>query len=38
MDTRELIELLYQTYNPKTSQTEKLGKDPEKLKLESTTI
>lgn len=38
MDTRELIELLYQTYNPKTCQTEKLGKDPEKLKLESTTI
>lgn len=38
MDTRELIELLYQTYNPKTSQTEKLGKDTEKLKLESTTM
>lgn len=38
MDTRELIELLYQTYNPKTSQTQKIPKAQEDLKIETTTI
>ena len=38
MDTRELIELLYRTYNPKTSQTQKLPKDVADLKLEQTTL
>jgi hypothetical protein len=38
MDTRELIELLYQTYNPKTSQTQKMPKDGDELKLEQTTL
>lgn len=38
LDTRELIELLYQTYNPKTSQSEKIPKDIAGLKLEATTL
>lgn len=38
MDTRELIELLYQTYNPKTSQTQKIPKMQDDLKIETTTI
>lgn len=38
LDTRELIELLYKTYNPKTSQTQKVPKDMVDLKLEQTTL
>jgi hypothetical protein len=38
LDTRELIELLYKTYNPKTSQTQKMPKDVMGLKMEQTTL
>lgn len=38
LSTRELIELMYQIYNPKTSQNQKLPKDPGQLKLEETTL
>ncbi len=38
LSTRELIEMLYQTYNPKTSQTQKIPKDIEDLGLEATAL
>lgn len=38
LDTRGLIELLYQIYNPKTSQIQKLPKEPEKMELDETTL
>lgn len=38
LNTRELIELMYQIYNPKTSQNQKLPKDVEELKLEKTAL
>lgn len=38
MNTRELIELMYQIYNPKTSQNQKLPKDMEALNIEKTTL
>lgn len=38
LNTRELIELMYQIYNPKTSQNQKLPKDVGQLKLEETTL
>lgn len=38
LNTRELIELMYQIYNPKTSQNQKLPKDLEKLKLEGNVL
>ncbi len=38
LDTRGLIEMLYQTYNPKTSQQQKIPKDLDQLKLERTAL
>lgn len=38
LDTRGLIEMLYQTYNPKTSQIQKIPKNIEDLKLEKTAL
>lgn len=38
LNTRDLIELLYQTYNPKTSQTQKLPTDTAPLKLEANAL
>ncbi len=38
LDTRELIELMYKVYNPRTSQTEKIPDDLEQLKTEKTTL
>lgn len=38
LDTRELIELMYKVYNPKTSQTEKIPADMGALKTEKTTL
>lgn len=38
LNTRDLIELLYQIYNPKTSQVEKLPKDETELNVEEATI
>lgn len=38
MNTRELIELMYQIYNPKTSQNQKLPKDMEQLNLEENVL
>lgn len=38
LNTRELIELFYQIYNPKTSQNQKLPKDLDALKLEKTDL
>lgn len=38
LNTRELIELMYQIYNPKTSQTQKLPKEMEPLHMEGTTL
>ena len=37
MTTRDLLELYYQVYNPKTSQHQKIPKDMGDLKLEKTT-
>lgn len=37
LKTRDLLELYYQIYNPKTSQNEKIPKDMEKLGLDKTT-
>lgn len=38
LETRELIELLYKVYNPKTSQLEKIPDDIGALKTEKTTL
>jgi len=38
LNTRDLIALLYETYNPKTSQTEKLPLDIGEMKLEETAM
>jgi len=38
LHTRELLEVLYQVYNPKTSQLEKIPEDMDALKEEKTTI
>jgi hypothetical protein len=38
LTTRELIELMYQIYNPKTSQTQKIPKDVSLLNLEETAL
>jgi len=38
LDTRELIELLYVTYNPHTAQTQKIPKQASDLNLEQTTM
>lgn len=38
LNTKELIELMYKVYNPKTSQTEKIPNDIEVLKTEKTTL
>ncbi len=38
LNTRDLIELLYQTYNPKTAQIQKLPMDIAQLKLETTAL
>lgn len=38
LDTRELIELMYKVYNPKTSQTEKIPGNLDVLKTEKTTL
>ncbi len=38
LDTRGLLEMLYQVYNPKTSQLEKIPKDLDALKEEKLTI
>ncbi len=38
LSTRDLIEMLYQTYNPKTSQNQKIPKNIEDLKLEATAL
>jgi hypothetical protein len=38
MNTRDLIDLLYKIYNPKTSQVQKLPKDGANLNLETTTL
>lgn len=37
MKTRDLLELYYQIYNPKTSQNEKIPKDLDQLDLDKTT-
>lgn len=36
--TKELVDLLYQTYNPKTSQTQKLPLDLDQLNIEDNTL
>lgn len=38
MNTKELIELMYKVYNPKTSQLEKIPEDLGTLKTEKTTL
>lgn len=38
LDTRGLLEMLYQVYNPKTSQLEKIPKDLDALKEEKLTL
>jgi hypothetical protein len=38
LSTRDLIEMLYQTYNPKTSQNQKIPKNIDELKLEATAL
>ncbi len=38
LDTRGLLEMLYQVYNPKTSQTEKIPQNVDDLKEEKLTI
>ncbi len=38
MQTRDLIELLYRIYNPKTAQTQKLPKDERDLKMEKNVL
>lgn len=38
LNTRDLIELLYQTYNPKTAQIQKIPADVDQLKLEQTAL
>ncbi|UPA22249.1 TraC family protein [Candidatus Peribacteria bacterium] len=38
LETRDLIEMLYQTYNPKTSQNQKIPKSMEDLGLEATAL
>jgi hypothetical protein len=38
LNTRELIELMYQIYNPKTSQNQKLPKDMDPMNVEKTTL
>ena len=38
LPTRELIELYYQIYNPKTAQTQKMPADPGQLKTEGMTL
>lgn len=38
LNTKELIELYYQVYNPKTSQTQKLPKNVDELNLEKTVL
>jgi hypothetical protein len=38
MTTRDLIELMYQIYNPKTSQTQKIPQEMEGLNLEGTQL
>jgi len=38
LSTRDLIELLYQIYNPKTAQNQKLPKDVDQLKLEKNAL
>jgi len=38
LDTRELIELMYKVYNPKTSQLEKIPADTDLLNTEKTTL
>jgi len=38
LDTRGLLEMLYQVYNPKTSQLEKIPKDLDTLKEEKLTL
>ncbi len=38
LNTRDLIDLLYKIFNPKTSQVQKLPKEVEKMDLETTTL
>lgn len=38
LQTRDLIEMLYQTYNPKTSQNQKIPKNLDDLGLEATAL
>jgi len=38
MSTRDLIEVLYQVYNPKTSQNEKIPSDTDLLNLDKSTL
>lgn len=38
LNTRELIEMMYQIYNPKTSENQKLPKDMSQLNLEETAL
>lgn len=38
LDTKDLIELLYKVYNPKTSQTEKIPDNLDALRTEKTTL
>lgn len=38
LDTKELIELLYKVYNPKTSQIQKIPENVESLQTEKTTL
>ncbi len=38
LPTRDLIALMYQTYNPKTSQTQKMPADMEQLHMEKTAL
>lgn len=38
LQTRDLISLLYETYNPKTSQTQKIPSDEKLLKLEANAL
>lgn len=38
MNTRELVEMFYQIYNPQTSQHQKIPKELEPLKLEKNTL
>lgn len=38
MNTRELVELFYQIYNPKTAQTQRFPKDMEQANVEETTL